>query len=249
MNAIIKGEGNDYFSLSITRYQFAELSSVYDDEWLVMRGEIQSSHGSWQFEDACLQTFEYMFLANWLRNIESPDSPDAIRFIEPNLSFATCIVNGEPSLVVQFELECRPTCDADASVADTTRAFPHRVNDRIYPFRLNDFAAIADSIEAQLKHFPIRRPESYIRQRPRYVKIFDSPSIFIIDDESGTPIFATHDYRSLLDYVSDTLGFSGLSGSDYREVGLEDIKRQGILPPEAIRNLEADGMWNCSNEV
>ncbi|MFD6272289.1 WapI family immunity protein [Nocardia asteroides] len=69
------------------RYQFARTSgNRYDDNWLVVHGEVRTPAGSWAFADACMLVGEAQEVSPWLRGGVGV-TPQELRFLEPVLSF------------------------------------------------------------------------------------------------------------------------------------------------------------------
>ncbi|MCQ8193727.1 WapI family immunity protein [Streptomyces rugosispiralis] len=73
------------------RYQFPVVSGdQYDDNWLVIGGEVTTLEGSWSFTDPCLLTDEARQISPWLRAVGGAmltgTQPD-LHFLEPVVSF------------------------------------------------------------------------------------------------------------------------------------------------------------------
>jgi hypothetical protein len=91
--------GTRFVSLEPVGYQFSAMSGdVYDDNWLDIRGRVQSDNESWKFLDPCLLVDEAAALGRWLQLAAlgkvAPMVPDEHGFerlatdhLEPNLGF------------------------------------------------------------------------------------------------------------------------------------------------------------------
>ncbi|MFJ9606034.1 hypothetical protein ACIRS1_06700 [Kitasatospora sp. NPDC101176] len=103
------------------RYQFSATSGdPYDDNWLVIQGQVATPTGRWSFQDPSLLTDECRGLSRWLRAVAAgrvavtvPD-PDgepspSLTFLEPNLAFSLAGRSGGRSLLhVHLSLEAAP---------------------------------------------------------------------------------------------------------------------------------------------
>ncbi|MGW1107749.1 WapI family immunity protein [Streptomyces sp. NPDC002540] len=74
------------------RYQFpVVVGDRYDDNWLVVEGEVTTPEASWSFTDSCLLTGEARQISPWLRaaggETLTGTLPD-LAFLEPVLSFS-----------------------------------------------------------------------------------------------------------------------------------------------------------------
>ncbi|NSC19783.1 hypothetical protein FM076_00515 [Streptomyces albus subsp. chlorinus] len=78
--------------LRALRYRFPVASGdQYDDNWLVIGGEVTTPEGGWSFADPCLLTDEARQLSPWLRAVGGAMPTDAqsdLHFLEPVLSFS-----------------------------------------------------------------------------------------------------------------------------------------------------------------
>ncbi|MBO8191750.1 hypothetical protein ITI46_08660 [Streptomyces oryzae] len=78
--------------LRALRYQFpVAIGDPYDDNWLVIGGEVTTPEGSWSFTDPCLLTDEARQITPWLRaagGATPTDTPSDLHFLEPVLSFS-----------------------------------------------------------------------------------------------------------------------------------------------------------------
>lgn len=105
----LDGIGGGALELELVGYQFPEgpvstgriadslarsgdkLLTVYtadDDNWLLVRGSVESERGAWTFRDPCLQTWEVETLARWFEDVSQRRQPERVSFTEPALVFA-----------------------------------------------------------------------------------------------------------------------------------------------------------------
>ncbi|MFI7286172.1 hypothetical protein ACIBRY_05865 [Streptomyces anulatus] len=92
----------------------------WDDNWLVIGGEVTSPAASWSFTDSCLLVDEARELSAWLRAVADgrrPDAkPDPEGFLAPDLSFLEPVLafsqvrwrDGAGALRVHLSLEAAP---------------------------------------------------------------------------------------------------------------------------------------------
>lgn len=247
MEAIFRGEGNQQFSLRIDRYESPD-GDTYDANWLYMKGQVTSNEENWEFLDPCLMAYEYQFLAEWLRTIESPGSPLGLRFIEHNLMFYKEMVGNHPALVVEFQLECAPpSVKREGWKYDKTKLYPYVEWTKIYPFHLNDFQAIADAIELQLKQFPVRKPDGFNNHGPSYEDRRVRHWVCAVKGTDGRYVFVTNDKDHLDDFFFETLGRETYTRDDYDIIEYKVIKKNGLLKPGEIVLLEEEGkveLWD-----
>jgi hypothetical protein len=155
-------DGQRVVSLGLLGYQFARHGERYDDNWLVVRGEIVDPRGAWAFQDPCLLTFEAAHISPWLRRVaagrEPFDYPDergnrwpSLSFMEPNISFGVSSYSPQAcSLRVHFSLE------SAAPSAPTERqavTMQHWIELQTQPEQL---LAAADAWDRELTAFPER---------------------------------------------------------------------------------------------
>lgn len=247
METIFYGEGGQYFTLQIERYESADAKDQYDANWLMMRGKVQSRADEWEFLDPCLMAWEYQYLANWLRTIESPESEPGLRFIEINLMFYKETIKGEPALVVEFCQECLPPHLRKVEQEyDGSTIYPYHEWNVIFPFRLNDFQEAADVIEEQLKQFPIRKPDGF-NNGPSFADPRIRDLVCVVKNKDGRYVFITNDKDHLDDYFLETLGYEAYTSDDYEIMKLDALKKSRFLKPGEMDLLEQDGkveLWD-----
>jgi hypothetical protein len=103
------------------RYQFAGISGDrYDDNWLVIGGEVTTAAGGWSFADAALLTDECGEVSAWLRavaartvRVADPGSDGllspGLSFLEPVLAFSLAQYHNDRAVMrVHLSLEAAP---------------------------------------------------------------------------------------------------------------------------------------------
>ncbi|MGW2116965.1 WapI family immunity protein [Streptomyces zhihengii] len=112
---MILAGGDHRFALTPVRYQFPEAEGCpYDDNWLVVRGEVTTPGGSWTFVDPALLVGEAHRVTAWLRGaaagtvaVTEPDHdgvwPDTW-FTEPVLAFSLAARGDDATLAVRVHL-------------------------------------------------------------------------------------------------------------------------------------------------
>lgn len=109
-----------FVTLEPVRYEFANpAGDEWDDNWLVISGDVSAPDAAWRFTVPCLTTFEAKQISAWLRSVASGDIPVSIigdagvvpslEFTEPNLAFSVDRYQDASTLVrVHFALESKP---------------------------------------------------------------------------------------------------------------------------------------------
>ena len=107
-------------TLEPVRYEFANpAGDEWDDNWLVISGDVSAPDTEWQFAVPCLTTFEAKLISAWLRSVADGSIPGSVigdagvvpslGFTEPNLAFSVgSYQDGSISVRVHFALESRP---------------------------------------------------------------------------------------------------------------------------------------------
>ena len=83
----------------------------HDDNWLMIRGRVETPKGAWDFLDPSLETWEARELARWFQAASSGLPCGPINFTEPNIAFKSATPEPDPGrmrLVANFALESRP---------------------------------------------------------------------------------------------------------------------------------------------
>jgi hypothetical protein len=146
----LQGENGTDFELAVLRYEHADYTEdFWDANWLVVKGSVSATEGSWHFLDPCATTFELAGLANWLDTIAVKGfEPSEYTFAEPNLVFS-CGNDPQPSVTIRFTHESAPgwIWDVEERIAGVALCFP------MSPDTARDAAAQLRTI---LVDFPIR---------------------------------------------------------------------------------------------
>ena len=107
-------------TLEPVRYEFANpAGDEWDDNWLVISGDVSAPDAEWQFAVPCLTTFEAKRISAWLRGVANGDVPvsvsgdagvvPSLEFTEPNLAFSVgSSRDGSISVRVHFAFESKP---------------------------------------------------------------------------------------------------------------------------------------------
>ncbi|TFD68396.1 WapI family immunity protein [Cryobacterium gelidum] len=107
-------------TLEPVRYELANpAGDEWDDNWLVIKGDVSAPDAEWQFAVPCLTTFEAKRISAWLRGVANGDVPvsvsgdagvvPSLEFTEPNLAFSVGSYHGGlMSVRVHFALESMP---------------------------------------------------------------------------------------------------------------------------------------------
>jgi hypothetical protein len=122
----------------------------WDANWLVIRGYVQTSRGSWKFEDPCLETWEARSLCDCLTRVAAGEPNERLDFIEPNLAFNVASPRNDAQLVgvvVEFGLEARPPWSSPEVFEQSP------VN---FDFRRTDLAQAAADLAGELDRYPER---------------------------------------------------------------------------------------------
>ncbi|WP_104190775.1 hypothetical protein [Cryobacterium sp. Y82] len=107
-------------TLEPVRYELANpAGDEWDDNWLVIKGDVSAPDAEWQFAVPCLTTFEAKRISAWLRGVANGDVSisvigdagivPSLEFTEPNLAFSVgSYQGGLMSVRVHFALESMP---------------------------------------------------------------------------------------------------------------------------------------------
>ncbi|TFC95067.1 hypothetical protein E3T28_14085 [Cryobacterium sinapicolor] len=103
------------------KYQFESVvGDIWDDNWLIIEGDVDSGEAKWSFRDPSLVVDEALEIANWLERVgtqlEAPtDVSDSagiepsLTFTEPNLAFSVRSYREDTAVIrVHFSLESLP---------------------------------------------------------------------------------------------------------------------------------------------
>ena len=141
----------------------------WDCNWIVVRGVVTTPKGAWQFEDACMTTWEAHNLAAWLRLVGAGDvavepfdtaDPDRLwyaeprgllMFTEPTVAFSVAAYDAEAvTLRVHLSLAGRAPWDVDGPSVEVFEDFFLLSVDR------TAITVAADIWERELHAFPER---------------------------------------------------------------------------------------------
>jgi len=128
---ITDASNGNFVELAPVRYQFERAGGdTYDDNWLIIRGEVKSTTELWGFCDPCLLTSEAEHLGDWLRSaalglegLRQPEEDDetvpSFNALEPNIGLGVVAVERD-SVTVRFFLwlEATPPSSADDAQMD-----------------------------------------------------------------------------------------------------------------------------------
>ncbi|MBX0300747.1 hypothetical protein K2F54_12265 [Cryobacterium sp. 1639] len=102
-------------------YEFENaIGNVWDDNWLVIAGEVACEGHEWSFQEPSLLVDEAVEIANWLERVatrvEAPTKSDPIgtvdaslAFVEPNLAFSVLRYGQDTAVIrVHFSAESLP---------------------------------------------------------------------------------------------------------------------------------------------
>ena len=107
-------------TLGPARYEFANpVGDKWDDNWLVISGDVSVPGAEWLFSVPCLTTFEAKQISVWLRSVADGSIPvsvigdagvvPSLEFTEPDLAFSVDSYRDESTAVrVHFALETKP---------------------------------------------------------------------------------------------------------------------------------------------
>ncbi|WEV27121.1 hypothetical protein OYE22_19405 [Streptomyces sp. 71268] len=160
---MLLGDQASSVELRPLRYQFSAVrGDSYDDNWLVIGGEVRAPEGSWTFADPCLLTDEARRVSGWLRAVAAgavavigPDaegrlSPDAW-FVEPVLAFGLADRSEDRAVIrVHLSMEAAPPWQRGDDDADI---YQYYVETRVGMAAL---LRAADQWDLALASFPVR---------------------------------------------------------------------------------------------
>jgi len=121
----------NFVELAPVRYQFERAGGdTYEDNWLIIRGEVTSTTESWGFSDPCLLTSEAEGMGDWLRSAalgpegllqpeEDDETVPSFNTLDPNIGLGVVAVEGD-SVTIRFFLwlEATPPSRADDAQMD-----------------------------------------------------------------------------------------------------------------------------------
>ena len=104
------------YSLSIDGYQFPEIKSDWDGNWLMIRSEVQYKKNRFDAVDPSLVTMEFTDIVNWFDCISNNKIPkySNLCFTEPNLEFQLFGNRGDVIRYgIKLDLELKPNFKID----------------------------------------------------------------------------------------------------------------------------------------
>ena len=123
---LIDMSGAARLALRPVRYEFEKtIGDEWDDNWLVIAGEVVFEGRDWSFHEPILLVDEAAEIANWLERVatrvEAPTAAerigthdDSLTFTEPNLAFSLLRYGQATATIkVHFSLESRPLNDSE----------------------------------------------------------------------------------------------------------------------------------------
>lgn len=143
-------DNNLKYSLMIEGYQYPELETGWDGNWLLIYSKVEYQNVNFERSDPCLVTSEVENIINWFRCISSGSVPEHtnLSFTEPNLEFQ--LYRKRNNLVqygIKLDLELKPNFKIDDSKNEFVMIFEHS---------FEELRKIALSFEKQLAKFPKR---------------------------------------------------------------------------------------------
>ncbi len=109
------------FRISIVDYQFPEIKTDYDGNWLVVKYECYYKGKKFIVEDPSLFTTDLKRISNWFQSISKNIIPETVTigFLEPNLEF---ILYSSKMGIIEFgiklDLEAKPPFVFDEDLLD-----------------------------------------------------------------------------------------------------------------------------------
>jgi hypothetical protein len=111
MIEFVNYEKNLKYSLCIDGYQFPEIKSDWDGNWLMIRSEVQYKNNKFVAVDPSLLTLEFTDIVNWFDCISNNKTPKYTNlcFTEPDLEFQLFGIRGNVIRYgIKLDLELKP---------------------------------------------------------------------------------------------------------------------------------------------
>lgn len=139
--------------LTVTGYEFPEIESGLDANWLMIDMEAVAGSERWRAKEPALETTELTSLVSWLRGVAGANMPRAhFEATEPNLSFIAVRHGDWIRLTTLLRLEfAQPDVDADHQFEGNALEFT---------LRAEDLSRFADELGAEAARFPVRPPSA-----------------------------------------------------------------------------------------
>jgi hypothetical protein len=146
----LAGADGAELSLEILGYEFPEIETGEDAEWLLISAVVKCPEGNWKFRAPCLETVDLPPLAAWFKETKLGGPHREIGFIEPAISFEQ--VTGGHSVKALFSHEGAPPWYLGEERCG-------KLFELEFLIELNDFGAIAINLENVARKYPIRTKE------------------------------------------------------------------------------------------
>ena len=142
--------GWHHLRLSIEGYQFPGNTGQYDNEWLMILGDVSCPEGEWSFRDPCLMSTELGELGAFL-SIDNPPATQAECYLtEPVLQFTRAAID---EVRVGFAQEATPLWAADDPEIRFGAGFPLR-----FFLSADDLARTSAMLREGARQFPPQGP-------------------------------------------------------------------------------------------
>ncbi len=141
--------GNNSLRLAIEGYQFPGSHAPYDNEWLMITGDVSCAEGAWSFRDPCLMSSELSMLADFLSISEPKADTFAGPFLEPYVWFTRTAID---EVKVNFWQLVAPPWGISDDEAPPGMGYPVR-----FTLSADDLAATAKMMRLAAKRFPPQR--------------------------------------------------------------------------------------------
>jgi hypothetical protein len=121
-------EQNLKYYLSIEGYQFPDIKSDWDGNWLMVKSEVQYRDKVYTRIDPSLVTLEFLDIVKWFDCISKNEIPKFVNlyFTEPNLEFQLYgIIGNVIRYGIKLDLEVKPSFKIDEHSDDFVMVFEH----------------------------------------------------------------------------------------------------------------------------
>jgi len=149
------------FQFSIKGYQFPDIESDYDGNWLNVKYECFYKDKQFVVVDPSLLTTELKAISEWFYKISNNEIPEyvSLSFIEPNLEF---ILYGNKNNLIRYgiklDLEAKPPFDIDEFLVNSSEDEEDEESEFIMIFEsyLGDLRKYSDQFRELCKQYPQR---------------------------------------------------------------------------------------------
>lgn len=147
----LEGINGEHMTVKLVGYQFPEISTGWDGNWVLADVRVNDPRGNWAFVDPCLTTWEVERLAQWIDDIAAGrDSEHEWTFTEPVLAFQIRPYGRGRTLRALFDLEGAPPWRPRQMRSGGSPSF---IDFRASP---SDLADAARALRESLAEFPAR---------------------------------------------------------------------------------------------